>query len=249
MLTDEEFINGKTCPYCGAKTEYIDSKAFYAKSYGMVYACLPCNAWVGVHKGTDKALGRLANEELREWKKAAHASFDPLWKKLVQHGIQKNIARKACYTWLSNALNIPFGNTHIGMFDVKECKKTCDAIKILLQGEGLQTILHFDETVTVEEPIKSEANTKEKEGVDMQELDTNGKDKYLRDVFATLQAFADENQLEVKALQFTQFRISGGDKILDIYPVNRKYHNIKTNKRGNYGYLPKCLEREFIETK
>ena len=31
-------------------------------------------AYVGVHKGTDKPLGRLANAELRYWKKRAHAA-------------------------------------------------------------------------------------------------------------------------------------------------------------------------------
>ena len=31
----------------------------------MIYICKPCDAYVGVHKGTDKALGRLANKELR----------------------------------------------------------------------------------------------------------------------------------------------------------------------------------------
>ena len=57
------------CDYCGRETEYVDSKVIYGKSYGKIYLCRNCMAYVGVHKGTDKPLGRLANAELRNWKK------------------------------------------------------------------------------------------------------------------------------------------------------------------------------------
>jgi hypothetical protein len=33
--------------------------------YGMIYYCPKCRAYVGVHAGTDRAKGRLANAELR----------------------------------------------------------------------------------------------------------------------------------------------------------------------------------------
>ncbi|MBL0255764.1 MAG: hypothetical protein IPQ27_12795, partial [Chitinophagaceae bacterium] len=46
---------GLVCPYCGNKTEYIDSSFIYGKSYGMIYICKPYDAYVGVHKGTDTA--------------------------------------------------------------------------------------------------------------------------------------------------------------------------------------------------
>lgn len=52
------------CDYCGRETEYVDSKVIYGKSYGKIYLCRNCMAYVGVHKGTDKPLGRLANAEL-----------------------------------------------------------------------------------------------------------------------------------------------------------------------------------------
>jgi hypothetical protein len=55
-----------TCPYCGQPAIYVDSAAVYRiGSYGMIYLCRPCQAWVGVHPGTDQPLGRLANAELR----------------------------------------------------------------------------------------------------------------------------------------------------------------------------------------
>lgn len=105
------------CDYCGRQAEYIDSKVIYGKSYGMIYLCRNCMAYVGVHKGTDKPLGRLANAQLRYWKKAAHAEFDPLWK----YGKFKH-RRNAAYAWLAEQMNLPVDKTHIGMFDVGQCK-------------------------------------------------------------------------------------------------------------------------------
>ena len=60
MNKDIDILTGKICPYCLKQSQYGDSSIFYGKSYGMMYYCLDCDARVGVHKGTDKALGRLA---------------------------------------------------------------------------------------------------------------------------------------------------------------------------------------------
>lgn len=75
-----EILTGKVCPYCGKPTEYVDSSIIYGRSYGMIYLCRECRAYVGVHKGTDQALGRLANAELREAKKETHFYFDQISK-------------------------------------------------------------------------------------------------------------------------------------------------------------------------
>lgn len=78
---------------------------------------------MGVHKGSKKALGRLANSELRSWKKMAHAEFDPLWEFIQEDkGITKSEARTLCYRWLARKMNLPLEETHIGAFDVDECK-------------------------------------------------------------------------------------------------------------------------------
>lgn len=63
------------CPYCGRSAEFVDSIAVYRRSYGMIYLCRPCDAYVGVHGRSDTPLGRLANAELRRWKIAAHDAF------------------------------------------------------------------------------------------------------------------------------------------------------------------------------
>ena len=117
-LTQEQIkiLNGKLCPYCKSVPEYIDSSFVYGKSYGMIYICKKCDAYCGVHKGTDKPLGRLADRRLRHWKKEAHAAFDIIW----QEGYQK---RKKAYSFLSEYLGIPRKYTHIGMFNVDTCIK------------------------------------------------------------------------------------------------------------------------------
>lgn len=111
------------CNYCGRKAELVDSKVIYGTSYGMMYLCRHCNAYVGCHKGTDRPLGRLADAELRYWKKAAHAVFDPLWRQGRFRG-----QRKAAYEWLAEQMGLPVEQTHIGMFDIAQCKQ---AIKIV----------------------------------------------------------------------------------------------------------------------
>jgi hypothetical protein len=114
-------MTGKLCPYCGAAPKLVDSAVIYnGVSYGMIWLCSPCDAYVGVHKGgKNKPLGRLANAALREWKKKAHAAFDPIWKSNLK-------SRKEAYSWLSQALKIPRIYTHIGMFGVDTCKKVVE---------------------------------------------------------------------------------------------------------------------------
>ena len=83
----------------------------------MVYYCPDCQAWVGVHKGTDRPLGRLADAELRRWKRIAHMNFDRIWRN------NRRMSRKKAYEWLSSQMGLPAEETHIGMFDVGRCKE------------------------------------------------------------------------------------------------------------------------------
>lgn len=123
----ESIMMGKICPYCGNKSEYVDSIEIYRHtSYGMAYLCRPCDAYCGTYKSEpEKALGRLANSELRHWKKEAHAYFDVIWK-------EKNLTRVEAYKWLSENLNLPSEYTHIGMFSVKTCIEVVDLSKMIL---------------------------------------------------------------------------------------------------------------------
>ena len=117
MSKKKKILTGKICPYCGKETELIDSAEVYqGVSYGWMYICRPCDAYVGCYNGTTKALGRLANAELRKYKHEAHEVFDLIWKKNLMD-------RTQAYIWLSKQLGTKQDYTHIGMFDVETCKK------------------------------------------------------------------------------------------------------------------------------
>lgn len=118
------------CDYCGAKANFVDSSVIYGKSYGMIYLCPDCGAYVGVHKGTDKPLGRLANSELRRWKQNAHNVFDPLWRCGPFRG-----RRNAAYAWLAQQMGLPVEKTHIGMFDVAQCKEAINIVLAYMKEE------------------------------------------------------------------------------------------------------------------
>jgi len=126
---NKDISTGKICPYCNNPTAYVNSTVVYKRNYGNIYLCIDCHAWVGVHKGTDNALGRLANYELREAKKLAHEYFDQLWKRKVKKGWPKGKARAKAYKWLSKELAIAPEETHIGMFDVDICLKVVELCK------------------------------------------------------------------------------------------------------------------------
>ena len=119
------------CDYCGQAAHFRPNSQFlYKRDYGPVYYCHGCLAWVGCHKGTRNALGRLANAELRQAKKDAHAAFDPLWQAKIKYtGCSKSRARHAGYKWLANELGIRYKDCHIGMFDVDQCRRVVEIIE------------------------------------------------------------------------------------------------------------------------
>ena len=114
------------CPYCLKSAVLVDSiKVFYRKSYGLIWLCEPCGAYVGTHKNspTHAPLGRLANAELKLWKMKAHVAFDYTW----QSG---KMSRKQAYAKMAEVMNMTKAEAHIGKFDVEECKRLVDAFSI-----------------------------------------------------------------------------------------------------------------------
>lgn len=111
-----QIMKGRVCPYCKKASTLVDSKVIYGISYGMIYACKPCDAYVGCHAGTKRAKGRLANKALRQLKKEAHLYFDKIWK-------LKLLSRNDAYQWLSEMIKLPRKYTHIGMLGEKTCRE------------------------------------------------------------------------------------------------------------------------------
>lgn len=125
-----EVLAGKICPYCSQPAEYVDSAVIYGKSYGMIYLCRPCDAYVGCHKKSDKALGRLANRTLRGAKKQAHFYFDKIWK----DGLME---RTEAYSWLSENMGVIRDLTHIGMFNEEQCAKVVELSRQFLKDKSI----------------------------------------------------------------------------------------------------------------
>lgn len=110
------------CEYCGGKVVLADASLVRGKSGERVYLCTNCNAYVGVHKGTAKPLGTLANTVLRMKRQEAHRAFDAIWK------IQ-GLTRSEAYEWLSKELGLPKHRTHIGFFNVEQCDKAINVCR------------------------------------------------------------------------------------------------------------------------
>ncbi len=119
---DALVLAGQLCPYCWGKTVCVDSAEVYnGRSYGPIWICRPCRAWVGCHKGTTKPLGRLADAELRSWKQKFHAAFDPVWK-------SGDMGRSRLYGWLADRMEISAEVCHGGMFTIEQCKQAIDIV-------------------------------------------------------------------------------------------------------------------------
>lgn len=129
------------CSYCGKPANLVTGKVIYPHRPDLAdrkfWQCPgACGAWVGCHPGTCQPLGRLANAELRDAKRAAHAAFDPVWENNGSRN-KKNRLRSAAYDALAAALNIPRENCHIGLFDVDLCRRTVEACRTLtIQPQG-----------------------------------------------------------------------------------------------------------------
>ena len=112
------------CPYCGKTSVLTSSREVYGgRNFGPIYLCkcVPGYAYVGCHKDTIKPLGRLADKELRYWKKEAHAAFDHLWK-------SKKMKRGHAYGWLAEQLGKSFS-----MINAYACNRRQPNLELLFE--------------------------------------------------------------------------------------------------------------------
>lgn len=131
------------CDYCGRPA------ALGKRGEHTVWECAPCDAWVGVIKTSPdlKPAGRLANANLRHWKRRAHSAFDPLWRAAQDrqmresNGAFKGGARGAAYRWLAAELGIDISQCHFGLFTVAQCQKVVEVCNKVtppfMQREGV----------------------------------------------------------------------------------------------------------------
>ena len=131
------------CPYCHTQAVCRSSEIIYGSGryYGKVWVCSnypSCDAYVGCHGDSDDPLGTLANRQLRELRKAAHAQFDELWKSgrilvIYQRFMPGVNARRRAYTWLAEQMFLTLEETHFAMMDKPQIEK---AIRIIKQAKA-----------------------------------------------------------------------------------------------------------------
>lgn len=108
-----------TCPYCKNPAHLMERSVVDEHNHkGMVWACIPCDAWVPTHANSleNKPMGRLANQELRWAKSQAIEAFTALWKAW-------EVDRRTAYAWLAEQLNISMSDCDFGKFDLARCVK------------------------------------------------------------------------------------------------------------------------------
>lgn len=84
-----------TCPICGGEAYEVKTR------FGFRHSCCGLWSWDGAP---------LVDERTHEARKAAHAAFDPLWRK---HGL----SRSQAYKMLSARLGIPRRDCHMKLMD------------------------------------------------------------------------------------------------------------------------------------
>lgn len=125
------------CDYCQQPAQLVSGEAIYPHRPDLhhlrFWQCVPCDAWVGCHKGTERPLGRLANVELRTAKIAAHVAFDQLWKRTTPAG---SFSRTGAYKWLAEQMGIEVEQCHIGMFDAQQCQRVVEVCEQATTTKG-----------------------------------------------------------------------------------------------------------------
>lgn len=114
------------CPYCshpavllkGSQMPFRGNAAYDDRYF---WVCEPCNAWVGCHKGGNRAFGELANRHVRRLRREVHHAFDPIWEADQGRGRSRFQSREKAYRWLADKLGIDREACHIGMFDETAC--------------------------------------------------------------------------------------------------------------------------------
>lgn len=94
------------------------------------WRCARCGGYVGAHRDTLKPLGSPADKATRDARSAAHAAFDPLWRKRQRlSGLSNQHARGKGYKWLAAELGIDRKDCHIGMMDAATARRVVEICK------------------------------------------------------------------------------------------------------------------------
>ena len=129
------------CPYCGRAAVLKHAAYVYGDNAveDHVYVCTgypACDAYVGVHHGSLRPKGTLANGDLRNLRIKAHKLFSLFWKKDI-------MTKKEAYRWIRYKFAMTEEQAHIGNFSeymcgqfMDECRKTLTNNRVACLGGG-----------------------------------------------------------------------------------------------------------------
>lgn len=124
------------CPYCGRQAVLRDASYVYKEHAieKLLYVCSgypECDAYVGVHAGSMRPKGSLANGDLRHKRIETHRLFDALWK----NGI---FSRKDAYRWMQDTFSLTSSQAHIGLFSDYRCECLMNECRKVLQNNHVK---------------------------------------------------------------------------------------------------------------
>lgn len=133
-------IEPPRCPYCGRRAVLRDANFVYGDHVytegQKLYVCAgypACNSYVGVHLGSLRPKGSLANGELRNRRILAHKAFDAVWR----NGI---LTRKEAYRWLQDITGLDEQQAHIAMFSEYLCDQVIAACSQVLANHNKKEV-------------------------------------------------------------------------------------------------------------
>ncbi len=127
---------GIICPYCGGTAVLRDGKYVYGdRARGeKLYVCSnypECDAYVGVHEGTNIPLGTLAKAELRNKRIRAHRLFDSIWKNNL-------MTKKEAYRWMEYFMGLGRDEGHIAYFSDYRCEELMKKSREFLKNNNIK---------------------------------------------------------------------------------------------------------------
>ena len=125
-------MSGQVVCYCGSPAHLdTNAKLYNGREYGngKVWLCdrwPTCDGSVGTHPD-GSPLGSLIDTPTRKYRRAVHATIDPLWQSQER---SKKRARGSVYGWLCKIMDLPPKDCHVGHWDAETCKRALEQMEL-----------------------------------------------------------------------------------------------------------------------
>lgn len=127
-----EAAEGAICAECGGMAVLTTGRTIYPHRpdlYKKHFWRCSCGAYCGCHPNTKTPLGTPCGPITRKARSAAHAAFDPLWKR-------GELTRKQAYKWLADTLGMTREECHIGMMNAEQAGAVVTALRAKESSDG-----------------------------------------------------------------------------------------------------------------